>query len=161
MKPNIWNAPCEFPMSLNPTFAVYASACEVPASSHDRNSARVGLTGAEVAADHVAFGLDHEDRHIEVVADLERRRDRDVRQRWLRESCSSRAPAVDHEAVVDLRGGMHRVEVRDEPARRLRLAGRDQPIGLKPAEDGRDVLANVSSRDAEHVVGVTVARVHQ
>ena len=121
----------------------------------------VGLTGEEVRPDHVTLGLDHHDRDVEVVADRSRGRERDRCERGLADRGARGAATVDEEAVVDVFQRLHRVDVGDQPARRLRLPRRDDPGGREPSEQGRGVVADPGAGGGEDVVGVAVARVDE
>ena len=132
MKSNIWIAPC-------------AVADVVEADDH---RVRVGVRGAGhlPRSEHRGVGLAGAEVRCRSRRPRPRRRTRARRGRCGSAAATGpgrrgsgacvsgeppRAAAVHHEAVVDVRERLHRVDVGDEPARRLRLAGRDQALRLR------------------------------
>ena len=75
--------------------------------------------------------------------------------------CSRRAATVHEVAVVRVRDRMDRVDVGDEPARRLRLTDAEHPLRVQAAEDLLGVGADRPGGLGEDVVRVAVAGMRQ
>ena len=83
------------PLSPKPTDPVYASTCDVPATSQSRKLPRVGLARREVAErQQVGLGLEREHGDVEVVADHGRRRDAGARAEVADERRRADAPRL-------------------------------------------------------------------
>ena len=119
----------------------------------------VGLAGLQGA--RVGLGVEHQDRHVEVVPDQGGRRRRHRGQRRLRQGRTRDVAAVHQEAVIDVHERVRRVDVGDEAPGRLRLADGEQTIGAQPTQHRRGLVTDRLTRLREHVVGVAVTRVGQ
>ena len=100
---------------------------------------RVVLPRHEVAQQRqVGLGLERQHGDVDVAADGRRRGRADDRLRRLGErGAEGAATAVHEEAVIDLRGRMDGIDVRDHAERRLRLADGDDALHLERAERTR------------------------
>ncbi len=123
----------------------------------------VGLAGTGVAeaSGDVGLGGQHEDGHVEVLAEQGRARRGDVGLRSLGESVAVEAAAHDEEAVVDVVPGGDGVRVGAQAERRLRLTRGEHPLGLEAAEHGVRLGAHGGADLAEQVVREAVAGVGQ
>ena len=115
--------------------------------------------------EHVGLGLKHQHRHVQVVADQNRRvasAPLDVGTTpGVAQRKRAAAPAVDQEAVEALRARLHPVHVRDQGVGRLRFPDRDDALDVEVVQRFGPVLEQRVHHLGEHVVGVGVTGVHE